>query len=524
MSTTVTATKKEDQSDDLRELFRAPVGDFTVVGKVTSDNLKLFLDIEPTVQPVVSSLAPLTYDQVFKALKDQGLPEITNPEILEDMLREVAATGASHRRRVSRGVPPISGRDGRVVYLAKRLGSAREVQVDDRGKADFLKVHLFDNIEQGQIVARIYPPKPGTPGKDVFGKDIPAEPGKPADVILDASVEESQDEGRSEYKVLKAKESGCLVEDGNKVKIQHELVIAGDLDYRFGTLDFIGKVTVAGDVMPGFNITARDGIEIKGSVRGGSLVALKGPIKVDGFVYGGTGSRVISGDTFTASIVQEVNAEIRGDIVILKEARDSFLRTESTLTITAGHLYGGKTLVVCGLDCGILGSEVETATNVEFVGNMEATVAYSQLLVRIQSHDKAADLLKLHLGPLATNRTRIDFLKPDYKAKVMALISKLDKIESSLKVLKKRQIEMQSQSRSNTVKRVNVHKKLFPGVKVSVKEHCFAPRNTIDGPVSIDFDEATHQFTQGPLKGLECSYKKDVPGSQGEQDPSEDSN
>jgi uncharacterized protein (DUF342 family) len=519
MSTTVTATKKEDSSDELKELFRSPAGEFSVVGRVTSDSLKLFLDIEPTVQPVVAPLAPITFEQVMKVIKDQGISSISNPEILEDMIKEAAATGASHRRRVSRGIPPITGRDGKIVYLAKRLGSAREVKVDDLGKADFLKVHLFDNIEQGQIVARIYPPKPGIPGKDIFGKEIAAEPGKPADVVLDASVEESQEEGRPEYKILKAKESGCLVEDGEKVKIQHELVIAGDLDYRFGTLDFIGKVTVAGDVMPGFNITARDGIEVKGSVRGGSLIALKGPIKVDGFVYGGAGSRVISGDTFTASIVQEVNAEIRGDIVILKEARDSFLRTESTLTITAGHLYGGKTLIVCGLDCGILGSEVETATNVEFVGNMEATVAYSQLLVRIQSHEKAADLLKLHLGPWATNRTRIDFLKPDYKAKVTALITKLDKIESSLKVLRKRQIEMQSQSRSNTVKRVNVHKRLFPGVKINVKEHTFAPRNPIDGPISIDFDDSTHQFIQGSLKGLECSYKNDASSSErdGEQ-------
>jgi uncharacterized protein (DUF342 family) len=507
--------KKEDSQEDLKEIFKNIVGDYAVIGRATPDSLKLFLDIEPAVQPPPPLLTAPSNAQVLGVLKENGVGTVSNPEILEDMLKEVVTAGSSRRRRVSRGIPPVIGRDGKLVYLVKRLGSSREVKVDDTGKADFLKVHLFDNISQGQIVARIYPPKPGIPGRDIFGKEVPAQPGKPVELKPDETLEEGDEDGRPEYKVLRSKVSGCLTEDGDKIKVQHELVISGDLDYRFGTLDFIGKVTVTGDVMPGFNITAHDGIEVKGSVRGGSLVALKGPIKVDGYVYGGAGSRVISGDSFTASIVQEINAEIRGDINILKEARDSYLRSESTINIPTGHMYGGKALVVCGLDCGTLGSEVEATTLVEFVGDLEATVAFSQLQMRILNHEKASDLLKLHLGPLASNRARIDFLKPDYKAKVMAVVQKYDKVESSLKVLRKRRLEMQMNSKSNNVKRVNIHKKLFPGTKIQVKEFVFAPRQPISGPVSLDFDESRKEFVQGELKGLECSYKSAAEASEG---------
>ncbi len=499
--------KKEDSHEELRELFKKVVGDFVIIGRAPSDNLKLFIDIEPAVQPPPPMLTAPSDGEVLNAFKESGITSISNPEILDDMLKEVVHVGASRKRRVSRGIPPVVGRDGKIVYLVKRLGTSREVKVDESGKADFLKVHLFDNISEGQIVARIYPPKEGIPGRDIFGKEVPAQPGKPVELKLDESLEEGIEEGRPEYKVLRSKVSGCLSEDGDKLKVQHELVISGDLDYRFGTLDFIGKVSITGDVMPGFNITANDGIEVKGSVRGGSLVALKGPIKVDGYVFGGAGSRVISGDSFTATIVQEINAEIRGDITILKEARDSYLRSESTINIPTGHLYGGKALVVCGLDCGTLGSEVETTTLVEFVGDKEATVAYSQLQMRILNHEKASELLKLHLGPLATNRARLDFLKPDYKNKVLALIQKYDKIESSLKVLRKRRIEMQMESKSNTVKRVNIHKQMFPGAKIQVKEHVFAPGQPVSGPVSIDFDEIKKEFKIGELKGLECSYR-----------------
>lgn len=507
MSKEPSAVKKQDSSEELKEAFRKPLGAFTFIGKITADKLKLFLDIEPTVKPEKEQLTPPTKKEVLELLKEQGLSAISNPEILEDMLRETLQFGAAGGRRISRGLAPITGRDGKVVYLVKRLGTSREVKVDDKGKADFANVHLFDNIEKGQILARIYPPKPGTPGLDIFGNQVAAESGKPANITWDESIEEGEEEGRPEYRILRSKQTGCLAEEGNKLKVQHELTISGDLDYRFGTLDFIGKVVITGDVLPGFNITARDGIDVKGSVRGGSLVALRGPIKVDGFIYGGKGSRVISGDSFTATIVQEVNAEIRGDITIIKEARDSLLRTESTLTISNGHLYGGKTLVVCGADCGTLGSEVETNTVVEFVGDMEATVAYAELQTRIMSHEKAAELLSLHLGPLAKNRKRIEFLKPDYKAKITALITKLDRIESSLKVLKKRKVDLLASSKSNSVKRINVQKRMYPGVKIIVREHKFETKTPINGPISIDFDEATQKFVQGELKGLECTYR-----------------
>jgi hypothetical protein len=507
MSKDPSAVKKADSSEEFKEAFRKPLGEYTFIGKVTPDKLKLFLDIEPIAKKETEKLPPPDKKEVLALLKEQGISNISNPEILEDMLRETAQFGFAGGRRISRGLSPVTGRDGKVVYLVKRLGTTREVQVDDKGKADFANVHLFDNIEKGQILARIYPPKPGTDGMDVFGKQVTAESGKPANIVWDESIEEGEEEGRPEYRILRSKQTGCLAEEGNKLKIQHELIISGDLDYRFGTLDFIGKVVISGDVLPGFNITARDGIEVKGSVRGGSLVALKGPIKVDGFVYGGKGSRVISGDSFTATIVQEVNAEIRGDITILKEARDSLLRTESTLTISNGHLYGGKTLVVCGADCGTLGSEVETNTIIEFVGDMEATVAYAELQTRIMSHEKAAELLRLHLGPLATNRKRIEFLKPDYKAKITVLVTKLDRIESSLKVLKKRKVDLLASSKSNTVKRINIQKKIYPGVKIVVRDHKFETKSAISGPISIDFDESKQKFIQGELKGLECTYR-----------------
>lgn len=506
-----------EQGEELHEVFKVPLEGFTLIGRASKDNLKLFLDIESSVQPRPPDLRLPKSEEIISAVKTAGIPEITNPEVLIDMLKELNTGQASRKRRIVRGTPPIPGRDGKMVFLAKRMGTPREVKVDEHGKADFSHMHLFDNISQGQIVARIYPPHRGTAGIDIFGKDIPAPEGKPVQLKPDPTLEEGQEEGHSEYRVLRATQSGYLMEESGKFKIQHDLVISGDLDYHFGTLDFIGKIVITGDVMPGFNINARDGIEIKGSVRGGSLVSTHGTIKVDGFVYGGENSRVIAGKEFIANIVQEVNAEIRGDITVIKEARDSMLRTEATFKIEKGHLYGGKTLVVCGAECGILGSDVETPTIIEIVGDMEATVAYSQLKVRISNHEKAIELLRLHLGPMAENRKRVEYLKPDHKVKITALLTKLDKLVKSLKILIKRRSDLVAGARTNIIKRVNVHAKMFPGARVVVKDKFFKPLQPLPGPISIDFDAATGQFITGPLKGLECTY--DEAGTRDEATP-----
>ena len=54
------------------------------------------------------------------------------------------------------------------------------------------------------------------------------------------------------------------MEDSGKISIKPELTISGDLDFRYGNIDFIGKVIVSGDVLQGLNIKAGKGIEVRG--------------------------------------------------------------------------------------------------------------------------------------------------------------------------------------------------------------------------------------------------------------------
>lgn len=499
--------KTPKEIETLKESFKRVIGTLQIIGKTPPDDLKLFLDIMLPKEEVPNpQIEPTTLYQVVAEAVD---PKFLHKDVIEDIVSILNQGQSVFNRRVSKGKPAIAGKDGKIVYLVKRLGVKGEIKVDDKGVADYAKVYLFDNIETGQPVARIYDPRPGFAGQDIFGKEIPAPLGAPFQYKLDGTLDEVSDPDQQEYRTLVAKENGYLYEENGQIGIRNELIITGDLDYHFGVVDFIGKVKVNGDVMPDFNITAREGIEIKGAVRGGSLVSTHGPIVVDGFVFGGANSRIISGATFTAKIVQEVNAEIKGDITILVEAMDSQLRTESTLRMEKGLLCGGKVSVVCGAEALLIGSELSTPTTIDFVGDSETSVAFSELKIRISNHDKAIKLIRLHLGPYADKRDLMVSLSPVHKKKMIDLANKLDKLEKGRTELASRMEAIAEISKKSKVNRVNVLGKMYPGSIIKVRDREFSPDTELIGPVSVDFELETGEFKVGDLKGLECAFSVD---------------
>ena len=214
------------------------------------------------------------YFDVFYFVAGDGLHHINQGEKVEE-------------RRIAKGIPPEDGTDGKPLYLVKKLTKQGEVKIDDRGFADYANLHLFDNVLKGQQVARIYPPKNGKDGKDALGVTVPSKPGKEFKYTNDKTLV-LQDVNNKEhtFKVLVAETDGYLSDESGNFSIQEELFIKDNVDFKFGSIEFVGKVRVTGDVMQGFSISAKKGIEITGSVRGGSLIYNEGDIMVKGIVFG----------------------------------------------------------------------------------------------------------------------------------------------------------------------------------------------------------------------------------------------
>jgi uncharacterized protein (DUF342 family) len=484
-------------------LFSKTTDRLNFSAKLSEDKIKLFIDVETV------NNANITREDILALVKECAQAATIHDGVIDDIVRCLNSGEKVTERRIAKGVAPVPGADGKLLLLVKKFTQVAEVKIDAKGYADYGSLHLFDNVSKGNVVGRLYPPKNGTDGIDALGNNMSSAPGKPLKLALDKTISlRSVHTAEQNYEELVAEEDGYLSEENGKYIIKQELYVKNNLDYRFGSIDFIGKVKVSGDIMPGFNITAKKGIEILGTVRGGSLVCMEGDIIVKGFVYGGKDSRVICGRSFTANVVQEINAEIAGPIIINKEAIDSNLRTESTLSVPGGQLVGGQSFAVCGVEAKKIGNEAGKVTSIVLCSNIETHTEYAKVLANIESHERAKKMLELHLGPLVKHPERIQLFKSPHRDNMHQLHRKLSEVEASRIQLLAKKKNMLEKAKVNTVLRVNFQSDFYQGASVRAGEHVFAPDKSIKGPGTIEFIATENRFDAGTLKPLECTYQQ----------------
>ncbi len=464
--------------------------------KVTPDVMKLFVDAKPKGGRV-------TRDKLLSVI-GEFLPNIEHVHVgvLDSVVTEINEAREVKERRLVKGETAEIGHDGKVLLLVKKFTGKGQVAVNNKGFADFSNLHLFDNIIPGTPIARIYHPKAGKGGRDVLGKELPSQPGKPAKISVGEGLEVIPAKSNELYDVVLATKAGFLSEKGEKLEVSDALKIDGDIDFRFGNLDFIGSIEVKGDVLPGFSVKAKTGITVNGSVKGGTLTTTEGDIVVKGLIHGGDNSKIISGRSLKAKGVEGVSAEIVGNIEIEREARDSTLRAKGAIYAPKAHLIGGKALVVKGLEVGELGSASGAETQVQICSDVETSIEYGKLAIDIENHERASNLLKLHLGPLVGTPTRVQLLKSPHKEKMQALLDKLKFVDSSLAELQNKKKEMLARGTSAEVPRINVWKVLHPGVNVTIVGVGIPFHDPVPGPVGYICKIDTQKLERGELQTL----------------------
>lgn len=145
-------------------------------------------------------------------------------------------------------------------------------------------------VEEGAVLARKIPGKPGVPGKDVLGKVIAVAAVKDFQFSLKKNVYLSADG----LEVVAACAGQPLRLDERTYLVEHVYVLNEDVDLATGSIEFPSDVFINGNVQDGFHVFAGGKIEIKGSVSHAEIRAEKG-----GRIYQNLlGGKVIIGKNF----------------------------------------------------------------------------------------------------------------------------------------------------------------------------------------------------------------------------------
>ena len=446
---------------------------------VSDDKLKLFAKVVP--QPKHTEVSNLA---ITEELLKVTLENLIDCDVVRDITEQLRAGKGCEGRRVAKGEPPIPGKDGKIVWLVRRFRQGATVDAS-RELADFYNLGLFENIEVGRDVARIYRPTSGTPGVDTFGKPIASKPGKPFIARFDKTLASKTDEVREDYQTFIATVSGYAHEDSGKVTIKDTLVISGNLDYEMGHVDFIGAVKVSGDVQKGFHIKARGDIEIGGSVLGDNQLTSEGSVTVKGFHQGGDGAMVRARNSYTVSIAQNVMADVGGSITILKEARDCSFRASVAVSAKNGAVIGGTIWCVKGFEGKVLGNAAGVRTIVELRNELEVTPEYRRVEESITKHEVAIAALELHIGPYLQNRKRVPLLAPKFKMKITELLNRYDGVQASLAKLQDALKRMREAKPMEESSRINVLGIVHAGVVLDTTAAMLELHEDRKGPVSF---------------------------------------
>jgi uncharacterized protein (DUF342 family) len=412
--------------------------------------------------------------------------ELLESEVVRDIYEELRKGKGCESRRVAQGRPPVDGRDGKIVWLARRFCTANKNKVsEDREFSDFFTMGLFENIELGAEIARIYKPAGGANGMDVQGNAIQSKPGKPVSIRWDKSIEIKTDPEHDSYSKLIAAVAGYIHDEGSAVSVRDTLTIPSNLDWAFGHIDFVGSVIIGGDVQKGFHIKSGGDITIKGSVLGESILTSKRSISIRGSHYGTSAFPIAAGGDYSVGIAHGVSVTSGGTIFIEREARDCSFNVGHAVLAPKASIVGGSVWCVHGVEVKTLGNEAGVTTIVELRNELEVTKEYRTLAASISKHEAALAALELHIGPYLKGRKRVPLLKKEFRVKISGLLQKYDSVVQSLDQLRQKERQMREAKPVQSDARVSVSGVVHAGVVLTSGEVRFEIKEDMKGPVSF---------------------------------------
>lgn len=300
--------------------------------------------------------AEITLEMVNDVIKHAGITTGIDfdaiKKIVDDKVYEVSTC-------IARYIEPKKGQNGYINFRFDKEHKLKPHQ-DEFGIADYRDLNAIVSIQKNDVIADIVMPTEGVPGKNIFGKVIPAQPGLQPKISLGKNTLLTLDG----LKILSACD-GHIVFGNGCFQVEEGVTIKTDLDISVGNINFLGDVHIKGNVMEGFTVNAGKNVKIDGSVFGGEIIA--------------GGNVTIVGGCINSKITCDGNADIgfcenaeifsKGNVTSKQFAFcDVFCYGALTAKGAKGVICGGKVTSMHDVTAGVIGSTKYTPTEV-YVGD-----------------------------------------------------------------------------------------------------------------------------------------------------------
>lgn len=299
-----------------------------------------------------------TYDMVMEQISKCGITvnidEVNIKKVIHERIYNLSMM-------VANAIMPKKGANGYVSYrFDKEHQHKLKPHQNEFGIADYRELNSIVPIHKNDVIADIVLPTEGTPGMNIYGQELPAEPGEPTKAPLGKNTLLTTDGTK-----IVAACDGHLIFGNGCFQVEEAVVIKTDVDVSVGNISFFGDIHIKGNVMEGFTINAGKNIKIDGSVFSAEVVA-GGDVTIVG---GCINSKVTCDGNADIGFCENAEIFAKGDLVSKQFAFcNAFCYGALTAKTNTGVILGGKVTSMHDITAGIIGSSKYTPTEV-YIGD-----------------------------------------------------------------------------------------------------------------------------------------------------------
>lgn len=361
--------------------------------------------------------------------------------------------------RVASAVLPVKGENGSITFRFDKEHKLKPHQ-NEFGIANYRELDSIIAIHKNDIIADIFLPGEGTPGKNIFGEPIPAIPGDPPKITLGKNTLVTTDG----TKVVAACDGHIIFGQGS-FQVEEAVTIKTDLDLSVGNINFFGDVHVKGNVMEGFSINAGKNVKVDGSVFGGTITA-GGDVTIAG---GCINSKVTCDGKADIGFCENTEIFAKGDVVSKQFAFCNVFCYGGTATKGPhGVISGGTITSMHDVKAGTIGSEKYTPTSVN-IGDGS--------VLHMRKREAEADLAEsMRIYDLAIKNLTFLKQRKSVQGQLTEAQQKQFRIETQNKLhhsIRKKELqelidELEEDSKNRENLSVSCTGMIYPGVKFSI--------------------------------------------------------
>ena len=399
-----------------------------------------------------------TREEIEHLLSDIGVTTGIHTEVIDTMLAEKKI---GKQYLVAESMKPVDGEDGWYEFFFDTDVDMKPKILQD-GSVDYSQYGDVPCVEENEKIAVYHPATPSQDGENFQGEILVAKKGKELAAVRGKGFYTSED-GKEYF----AKNSGRALYKDDRLTVENELVIEGDVSLSRGNVHFVDDIHIRGNVLTGSVVISKKGsIIVDGYVEAAELSAAKDVVLKNGMQGNGRG-KITAGGSVSGKFFEQATVESGGDV--------------NANAIMNSHITAVRDVIVSGRFGIIIGGEIhaERYITATIIGNMAEvkTRIYAgvdeDLFSKLMKMEKEQEALEEELKKITNGIGQVEILiektqRDDLQEQRRKLIrGKIERENQINEKIREKQMVMDRMGRAN-IARVTVYKTIYPGTWISI--------------------------------------------------------